>query len=232
MDFEPNIIYEDNHLLVIIKPQNVAVQEDESKDDDLLNLLKNFIKQRDNKPGNVYLGLVHRLDRPTGGIMVFAKTSKAASRLTEQLKNHEMKKSYVCVVVGEPERPNGRLKAYLQKDEKTNTVRLATASDYGAKEAILDYEVVSSRQNYSLVAVELLTGRSHQIRVQMSKQNKTVIFGDFKYGDKTHKSNLALWAYKLRFKHPTTKKQMEFVCAPNTEVSPWKSFSKELEKLI
>lgn len=232
MDFEPNIIYEDNHLLVIIKPHNIGVQEDESKDDDLLNLLKKYLKVRDNKPGNVYLGLVHRLDRPTGGVMVFAKTSKCASRLTEQLKSHNMKKSYVCVVVGEVEKPSGRLKAYLQKDEKTNTVRLATASDYGAKEAILDYEVIAVKQGYSLVAVNLITGRSHQIRVQMSKQNKTVIFGDFKYGDKTHKSNLALWAYRLKFEHPTTKKQMQFVTLPNTEDVPWKYFSKELEKLI
>ena len=181
MDFTPDIVYEDNHLLVIIKPHNVAVQEDESKDDDLLNLLKQYIKVRDNKPGNVFLGLVHRLDRPTGGVMVFAKTSKCASRLTEQLKNHEMKKSYLCVVLGSPLQDKARLTTYLVKDAKTNTVNLATKSDYGAKQAILDYEVLNKYADMSLIKVNLLTGRSHQIRVQMSKQNHTVIFGDFKY---------------------------------------------------
>lgn len=232
MEFEPNIVYEDNHLLVVIKPHNVAVQEDESKDDDLLNLLKNYIKTRDNKPGNVYLGLVHRLDRPTGGVMVFAKTSKAASRLTEQLKKHEMRKTYLCITYGKIDKKSSRLQAYLKKDEKTNTVNICTASDYGAKEALLDYEVLAFNNGYSLVAVSLITGRSHQIRVQMSKQLKSVILGDFKYGDKTHKCNLALWAYKLTFKHPTTKKQMEFVCSPDIDVLPWKAFKNNIEKII
>lgn len=232
MKFEPNIVYEDNHLLVIIKPHNIGVQEDESKDDDLLNLLKQYIKERDNKPNNVYLGLVHRLDRPTGGLMVFAKTSKSASRLSEQLKSHELKKSYLCVVCGTIKDKKGHLECYLQKDEKTNTVRLATASDYGAKDAKLDYEVLDEVQGYSLVKINLLTGRSHQIRVQMSKQLKTVIFGDFKYGDKTHKSNLALWAYQLKFLHPTTKKNMVFTVLPDTNTMPWKAFGNMIEKLV
>lgn len=232
MKFEPNIVYEDNHLLVIIKPHNIGVQEDESKDDDMLNLLKQYIKERDNKPNNVYLGLVHRLDRPTGGLMVFAKTSKSASRLSEQLKNHELKKSYLCVVCGTIKDKKGHLECYLQKDEKTNTVRLATASDYGAKDAKLNYEVLDEVQGYSLVKIDLLTGRSHQIRVQMSKQLKTVIFGDFKYGDKTHKSNLALWAYQLKFLHPTTKNNMVFTVLPDTSTMPWKAFSNAIEKLV
>lgn len=231
MDFTPDIVYEDNHLLVIIKPHNIAVQEDESKDDDLLNLLKNYIKVRDNKPGNVYLGLVHRLDRPTGGVMVFAKTSKCASRLTEQLKSHKMKKSYLCVVLGAPSVDKSRLSCYLVKDEKTNTVNLATKSDYGAKEAILDYEVLEKAKDASLVKVNLLTGRSHQIRVQMSKQNKTVIFGDFKYGDKAHGGNLALWAYQLQFEHPTTKKPMIFKVLPDTDKVPWTLFESTISKL-
>jgi len=230
--FNPNIIYEDNHLLVVEKPHNIGVQEDESKDDDLLNLLKNFIKVRDNKPGNVYLGLVHRLDRVTGGLMVFAKTSKSASRLSEQLRNKSLKKSYLCVVIGCPKKLEGRLQTYLIKDEKTNTVNIGTASDYGAKEAILDYKVISSKQGYSLIDVNLLTGRSHQIRVQMSKQNQTVIFGDYKYGDKTHKSNLALWSYSLSFEHPTTKKKLVFKLSPDCETTPWKAFKNEIENLI
>ena len=232
MDFTPDIVYEDNHLLVIIKPHNIGVQEDESKDDDLLNLLKNYIKVRDNKPGNVFLGLVHRLDRPTGGVMVFAKTSKCASRLTEQLKNKEMKKAYLCVVLGKPNQDKARLNCYLVKDSKTNTVNLATKSDYGAKEAILDYEVLDTKSNVSLIKVNLLTGRSHQIRVQMSKQNQTPIYGDFKYGDKAHGGNLALWAYELKFKHPTTQKPMIFKVLPDLEKPVWKVFENELGKLV
>lgn len=232
MEFKPEIIYEDNHLLIINKPQNVAVQEDESKDPDLLNLLKQFIKNRDNKPNNVYLGLVHRLDRPTGGVMVFAKTSKCAERLSKQLRDHSLKKSYLCIVVGQPESHQGRLQTYLVKDEKTNTVNLATLSDFGAKEAILDYKVLSSKSDLSLVEVELKTGRSHQIRVQMSKQNKTPVFGDFKYGDKIHKSNLALWAYKLEFVHPTTKNQMIFKSMPNVNTKPWKDFENIIQDLF
>ncbi|MBQ7880333.1 MAG: RluA family pseudouridine synthase [Clostridia bacterium] len=232
MDFTPDIVYEDNHLLVIIKPHNIGVQEDESKDDDLLNLLKQYIKVRDNKPGNVFLGLVHRLDRPTGGVMVFAKTSKCASRLTEQLKNHEMKKSYLCVVLGTPNQSKARLSCYLVKDAKTNIVNLATKSDYGAKQAILDYEVLEHRADMSLIKVDLLTGRSHQIRVQMSKQNNTVIFGDFKYGDKSHGGNLALWAYQLRFNHPISKKPMVFKVLPDSEKLPWKVFEGTISGLV
>lgn len=232
MEFTPDIIYEDNHLLVIIKPHNISVQEDESKDADLLNLLKQFIKTRDNKPGNVFLGLVHRLDRPTGGVMVFAKTSKCASRLTEQLKNHEMKKSYICVTIGKPIQDKARLSCYLVKDEKTNTVSLATKSDYGAKEAKLDYQVLGNNAGLSLIKVDLLTGRSHQIRVQMSKQNNTVIFGDFKYGDKAHGGNLALWAYMIQFNHPITKKPMIFKVAPDTQKLPWSLFEREIGNLI
>ena len=229
--FNPNIIYEDNHLLVVEKPHNIGVQEDESKDDDLLNLLKQYIKVRDNKPGNVFLGLVHRLDRPTGGVMVFAKTSKCASRLTEQLKNKDMKKSYLCVVLGSPMQTKARLNCYLVKDAKTNTVSLATSSDYGAKEAMLDYEVLDKVADMSLVKVNLITGRSHQIRVQMSKQLGTVIFGDFKYGDKSHGANLALWAYQLQFNHPITKKQMVFKVLPDSEKLPWKAFNSTIENL-
>ena len=232
MKFIPDIIYEDNHLLVIIKPQNMPVQEDESEDMDLLRGIKQYIKERDNKPGNVFLGLVHRLDRPTGGVMVFAKTTKCASRLTEQLKSHEMKKSYLCVALGNFSQPSGRLSCYLVKDNKNNIVNLATKSDYGAKEAILDYELLESKQNINLVKVDLITGRSHQIRVQMSRQNQTPIYADFKYGDKNHKGNLALWAYKLKFNHPISKKPMVFKVLPDHETMPWKIFENAILQLV
>ena len=229
---EPNIIYEDNHIIVVIKPHNIAVQEDESRDPDMLTIIKDFLKKRDNKPGNVFLGLVHRLDRPTGGVMVFAKTSKAASRLSKELKDKNLRKHYLCVVNGKPQLANNRLTTYLKKDEKTNTVKIAPKLEVGSKEAILDYVVVASKDKYSLIDVNLITGRSHQIRVQMSAQLNCPIFGDFKYGDKEHGGNLALWAYELTFTHPTTKENMRFTVAPDYSNSAFKFFEAEIESKI
>ncbi len=228
---EPKIIYEDNHIVVVIKPHNIAVQEDDSKDPDMLTIIKEFIKKRDNKPGNVFLGLVHRLDRPTGGVMVFAKTSKAANRLSKELKDKDLRKHYLCVVNGKPQLATNRLVTYLKKDEKTNTVRIAPKFEDGSKEAILEYEVVESISNFSLIKVNLITGRSHQIRVQMSSQLNVPIFGDFKYGDKEHGGNLALWAYELTFTHPTTKEQMRFTVAPDYNNPAFKLFENTIEKM-
>ena len=122
---QPKIVYEDNHIIVVVKPHNISVQEDDSKDPDMLTIIKDFIKERDDKQGNVFLGLVHRLDRPTGGVMVFAKTSKAASRLSKQLKDKQLKKHYFCIVNGRPQIIEDKLVTYLKKDEKTNTVKIA-----------------------------------------------------------------------------------------------------------
>ena len=229
---EPNIIYEDNHVIVVIKPHNISVQEDESKDPDMLTIIKEFLKKRDNKPGNVFLGLVHRLDRPTGGVMVFAKTSKAASRLSKELKDKQLKKHYLCVVNGKPQLSNNRLVTYLKKDEKTNTVRIAPKLEEGSKEAILEYSVLDSKNKYSLIEVDLITGRSHQIRVQMSSQLNCPIFGDFKYGDKDHGGNLALWAYELTFTHPTTRENMRFTVAPDYNNLAFKLFEDVIENKI
>lgn len=229
---EPNIIYEDNHIIVVIKPQNVSVQADDSKDEDLLNAIKNFIKIRDNKPGNVFVGLVHRLDRPTGGVMVFAKTSKAARRLTKEIQDKAMSKKYLCVVNGTPQLASDRLTTYLKKDETNNTVRIVPMLENGAKQAILDYQVLESAGGYSLIEVNLVTGRSHQIRVQMSSQLHCPIYGDFKYGDDKHKSNLALWAYELSFVHPVTKENMKFVVAPDDNCIAFKRFGQSITKLI
>ncbi|HIU06659.1 MAG TPA: RluA family pseudouridine synthase [Candidatus Onthoplasma faecigallinarum] len=229
---EPKIIYEDNHVIVVIKPQNISVQADSSKDIDMLTIIKNYIKQRDNKPGNVFLGLVHRLDRPTGGVMVFAKTSKAASRLTEQLKKKQLKKKYFCVVNGRPQLVENRLVTYLKKDEKTNTVKIAPQLEEGSKEAILEYKVVETKNKLSLIDVNLITGRSHQIRVQMSGQLNTPIYGDFKYGDKLHGGALALWSYELTFIHPITKENMKFKVAPDYNNPAFKIFEKTIEKII
>ena len=229
---EPKIIYEDNHIIVVIKPHNIAVQEDKSKDIDMLTIIKEFIKNRDNKPGNVFLGLVHRLDRPTGGVMVFAKTSKAASRLSKELKDKKLKKHYLCVINGKPQLSSNRLVTYLKKDEKTNTVRIAPKLEEGSKEAILNYQVIETKNKYSLVEVDLITGRSHQIRVQMSSQLNAPIFGDFKYGDKENGGALALWAYELTFTHPTTKENMRFKVAPDYNNQAFKLFEDTIEKMI
>ena len=232
MELEPKIIYEDNQIIVVIKPFNISVQEDESKDLDMLTAIKNFIKKRDNKPGNVFLGLVHRIDRPTGGVMVFAKTSKAASRLGDQLKAHKLKKKYLCVVCGKPQIAENRLITYLKKDEKTNTVNIVPKLEDGAKEAVLEYSLVETRGELSLINVDLITGRSHQIRVQMAQQLNTPIYGDFKYGDKSHAGHLALWAYELCFEHPVTKELMKFRVAPDYQNSAFKLFESVIEEKI
>ena len=240
MEIKPNIIYEDNHIIVVVKPHNVSVQEDESKDLDMLTIIKDYIKQRDSKPGNVFLGLVHRLDRPTGGVMVFAKTSKAASRLSSELKSKQMHKTYLTVICGKPQQATDQLVTYLKKDEKTNTVSIAPKLEEGSKQAILNYQVLATKSfvengqdtNLSLVEIDLVTGRSHQIRVQMSKQLNAPVYADFKYGDKGHKGNLALWAYKLEFVHPTTKQNMVFKAEPEYENSIFSTFKQDIEKLF
>lgn len=200
-----NVIYEDNHLLVVEKPINIPTQEDNTKDKDLLTILKKYIKEKYNKPGNVYLGLVHRLDRPVGGIMVFARTSKAASRLSEQVRNKTFKKTYNAVVIGNIEN-TGKLKDNLLKDEKRNIVKM----DKNGKEAILNFKKLNYKNNMSLVEINLKTGRSHQIRVQMAHHGYP-LFGDQKY-NKTAKvgEQIALFAKKIEFIHPTTNELLTF----------------------
>lgn len=200
-----NVIYEDNHLLVVEKPINIPTQEDNTKDKDLLTILKKYIKEKYNKPGNVYLGLVHRLDRPVGGIMVFARTSKAASRLSEQVRNKTFKKTYNAVVIGDIEN-TGKLKDNLLKDEKRNIVKV----DKNGKEAILNFKKLNYKNNMSLVEINLKTGRSHQIRVQMAHHGYP-LFGDQKY-NKTAKvgEQIALFAKKIEFIHPTTNELLTF----------------------
>jgi 23S rRNA pseudouridine1911/1915/1917 synthase len=223
-----DVLYEDNHIIVVVKPQNIPSQPDESGDKDMLTMVKEYIKQEHSKEGNVFLGLVHRLDRPTGGIMVFAKTSKAAERLSQQIRDKVMEKTYLAVVVGTPRDKFAHLSNYLVKNEKTNTVIIGSQLEYGAMLAELDYKLLESREKISLVSVKLGTGRSHQIRVQMAGIGCPV-FGDIKYkGDTLAKGwNLALWAYKLQFVHPITKKLVTFVSYPPLEDTPWKYFNVE-----
>lgn len=217
------VLYEDNHLLVVVKPPDIPVQGDISGALDLLTLIKEDIKIRFNKPGNVFLGLVHRLDRPVGGTMVFAKTSKAASRLSEQIRKHEMGKIYLCVVQGCPEALRGRLVDFLLKDTQLNVVSVVEEGTPQSKQAILDYEVLNQSQGLSLVKVNLMTGRSHQIRVQMAN-NGTPLFGDTKYGYQGNRNDqLALWSHKLSICHPITKERMLFTSSPPDQY-PWNLF--------
>ena len=200
-----NIIYEDNHLLVVEKPINVPVQEDESKDADLLNMLKQYLKEKYNKPGNVYLGLVHRLDRPVGGVMVFAKTSKCASRLSEQVRLNKLTKIYNAVVMNKIN-DSGHLEDYLLKDTKNNIVKV----DKNGKLSKLDYKLIKSIDNMNLVEIKLETGRSHQIRVQFSN-NGNPLYGDQKYNKESKVGEqLALFAKRLSFYHPISGEEMTF----------------------
>jgi 23S rRNA pseudouridine1911/1915/1917 synthase len=224
MNRQLKMLYEDNHLLVVVKPVNVPTQADSSGDLDLVTLVKADLKERYHKPGQVFVGLVHRLDRPVGGVMVFAKTSKAAARLGEQIRLHEFKKLYFAVVRGTPAVGAGRLTHYLRKDPRTNMVRVVTNPEPGAKEAILDYQVLETVAGLSLVKIDLQTGRSHQIRVQMAA-NACPLYGDQKYGAKVNHpgEQLALWAATIEFKHPTKPERLRFTADPPGEY-PWALF--------
>lgn len=204
-----NVLYEDNHIIVVVKEYNIPVQEDSSKDMDLLTMIKLYLKEKYNKPGNVYLGLVHRLDRPVGGVMVFAKTSKAASRLSNEIRNHSFEKKYIALTHGKA-KEHEVLVDKLLKDEKTNT---SYVSDVG-KESILEYNLIRYEKDFSLLDIDLKTGRHHQIRVQLSSHGYP-IYGDQKYGIDKEGIQIHLWAYKLKFKHPVKDEVMEFIYYPD-----------------
>lgn len=217
------VLYEDNHILVVEKPCNMPVQGDSSGDLNLLTSLKSYIKDKYNKPGNVYLGLVHRLDRPVGGIMVFARTSKAAERLSKDIVNNEVDKYYLAVVCGILNEKNGTMEDYLLKDEKTNTTRVDSSGKY----AKLEYEVLNEVDGLSLVKVHLITGRSHQIRVQFASRNLP-LWGDNKYNKKASSGKqIALWSHELSFNHPITKERLTFKSLPKNEY-PWNLFMKNV----
>lgn len=207
------VLYEDNHIIVVIKPYNIPSQSDKTNDIDMLSLVKEYIKEKYQKPGNVYVGLVHRLDRPVGGIMVFAKTSKAASRLSESIRNKSFSKTYLAVVNGKFEKQNGILENYLWKDEALNMSKVVSKDKKGAKLARLTYEVLTEKNDLSLVKINLETGRHHQIRVQFSNAGHS-LYGDQKYGKGSMGKQIALWAYRLEFKHPVKDEIMKFEALP------------------
>ena len=222
------VLYEDNHIVVVVKPHNVPTQEDESGDKDMLSMVKEYIKEKYNKEGDAFIGLVHRLDRPTGGIMVFARNSKSASRLSKQISERQMQKVYYAVSKAVPKQKSGILSNELKKDEKNNIVRIVPLSEKGAKHAELSYKVLATEGENALLEVKLITGRGHQIRVQFAGIN-CPLYGDNKYGKEKRKvtSNLGLWAGRLEFEHPVTKQKMTFVCAPDSEKEPWSKFYME-----
>ena len=206
------ILYEDNHIIVVVKPCNIPSQADSSNDIDMLTIIKNYIKVKYQKEGNVYLGLVHRLDRPVGGVMLFAKTSKAASRLTKMVKEHSFKKTYLAVVHGMTKNEEELINK-ISKDKNNNSYL-----DDNGKEAILDYKLLKydKENDLSVLKVNLKTGRHHQIRFQLSNINHP-IYGDQRYGYQD-KKQIMLYAYKLEFIHPVKKEKMVFKSIPNWDI--------------
>lgn len=218
------IIWEDNHLMVINKKVGQLVQGDKTGDESLLESIKKFLKKRDNKPGNVFLGLVHRIDRPTSGLVIYAKTSKALSRLTIMVKNREITKTYWALVTKENIATTLRLVHYLKKNEKTNKATVFTKPTEGAKEAILTYKILKTLDNYLLLEINLETGRHHQIRAQLSK-NGTPIKGDLKYGSPRSNPDggISLHARKLQFVHPVSGENLEIIAPLPQQDNLWKA---------
>lgn len=212
---ELKVLYEDNHIIVVVKPVNIPSQGDKTGDIDMLTIIKKYLIKKYNKKGDAYLGLIHRLDRPVGGVMVFAKTSKAASRLSEQVRNKEFSKRYLVIVDGKLKENKGVFEDYLVKNERTNLSRIADEKTKNAKKASLDYEVIKYNEetNLSLVKVNLHTGRHHQIRVQFASRGHS-IYGDQKYGTRGRGKQICLYAYSLTIKHPITKEEMTFENVP------------------
>ncbi|MBQ3938436.1 MAG: RNA pseudouridine synthase [Clostridia bacterium] len=222
------VIYEDNHLLVCEKPVNMPVQADATGDPDLLTEAKEYIKRKYNKPGDVYLGLVHRLDRPVGGVMVFARTSKAAARLTDAIKARRVRKRYAAVLTRCPA-PYGHLVNHIVKDEITHSARLVSEDTPGAQTAKLDYSVVCEKHDLALVDVDLQTGRHHQIRAQFAGIG-CPLYGDQRYNPVAKPGQqIALHAYSLTLEHPTLHESMTFTSIPHG--ASWSSFDEELKAL-
>lgn len=224
--YSVDVLYEDNHLLVVVKPPNLPAQADRSGDDDLLSILKRYIGNKYQKPGNVYLGLVHRLDRPVGGVMVFARTSKAAARLSADFARHAQDRRYLAVLRGELP-GEAVLEDDLLKDAATGTVRVVPADTPGAKRARLATRPLARRDGLTLTEARLFTGRAHQIRVQHAHAGYP-LWGDARYGQGRPGQQIALWAARLALEHPTRREAMRFECPP-PQAAPWLGFGPEIE---
>lgn len=223
MSIKHQIIYEDNHLLIINKKASQLVQADKTKDVCLLDLAKQYIKEKYDKPGDVYLGLCHRLDRPTSGIVVFARTSKALTRMNNLFKLKKVKKTYIAIVSGTPDIKETRLVDFLKKNEKRNKSFVVDNTVRDAKEAILYYTFVKKLDYYSVLKINLKTGRHHQIRAQLGNQN-LCIKGDLKYGAKrsNEDASICLHAHQISFIHPVKQELVELICEPISKEKIWK----------
>lgn len=218
------IIYEDNHIIIVNKSSSEIVQGDKTGDIPLSEIVKQYIKEKYNKPGNVFLGVVHRLDRPVSGIVIFAKTSKALPRLNEMFKNGEIKKSYWAIVKQCPAETQGELTHYLVRNEKQNKSYAYDKEVKGSKKAILEYKLIGRSQNYYLLEVDLKTGRHHQIRCQLAKTGSP-IKGDLKYGSARSNpdGSISLHSRKVSFIHPVSQQLIELE-APVPEGNLWSGF--------
>lgn len=217
------IIFEDNHLLVVSKPCNLLMQADKSQDPDLLNLLKDYLVKKYQKPGAAYLAMVSRLDRPVGGVVVLAKTSKAAQRLNQAFSKQAVTKKYLAIIETNNIAKSGNFEDYLIKDNQKNMVTVTTP-DKG-KLALLDYKLINQSQNLALIEINLITGRPHQIRVQFASRNLP-LWGDQRYNKKAQVGQqIALWSSQLSFSHPTLKTELNFIDLP-PETIPWNNFKR------
>ena len=219
-----SVIYEDNHILVVNKAAGLLVQGDQTGDESLVDIAKRYIKDKYQKPGDVFLGLVHRLDRPTTGVIVLARTSKALTRLNQQFKDRLTKKVYRAVVSGSPE-PKARLEHFLRKNSSQNKSFHYPKNTLNTKHAILRYRYIEQLRSYHVLEIELETGRHHQIRVQLAAVGLH-IKGDLKYGAKRPNQNgsIHLHAQSLALAHPTTKEEMKFI-APYPDDVIWNSLT-------
>lgn len=215
------VVYEDNHLIIVNKAASEIVQGDKTGDEPLSESLKRYLKEKYNKPGNVFLGVVHRLDRPVSGLVVFAKTSKALSRLNTMLAHGEVKKTYWAIVTARPPQEEGELIHYLVRNEQQNKSYAYDRERQGSKQAILHYRLIATSDRYWLLEVDLKTGRHHQIRCQLAKMG-CPIKGDLKYG--APRSNpdgsISLHARRIRFVHPVSKQSIDLT-APVPHLAPW-----------
>lgn len=223
------VLYEDNHLIVINKRSGQIVQGDKTGDEPLSDMVKNYLKEKYQKPGNVFVGVVHRLDRPVSGVVIFAKTSKALTRLNAMIQNREIQKIYWAIVLQKPKLESDKLVHYLIKDSEKNKSRALLEPREGYLKSVLNYQLIASSERYHLLEIELETGRHHQIRVQL-KEIGCIIKGDLKYG--APRSNpdgsISLHARKIAFEHPVSKEKIEIV-ADVPEENLWKILSKQIK---
>lgn len=224
------ILYEDNHIIIVNKDSGEIVQGDKTGDTPLVDTLKKLVKERDAKPGNVFMGVVHRLDRPVSGVVMFAKTSKALSRLNSMFANGEVHKTYWAVTRNAPKEPEALLTHYITTTERNNKSYASPTPRPGAKEAKLKYKLIASSDRYHLLEVNLMTGRKHQIRVQLSAAGCPVR-GDLKYGDKRSNpdGSISLHARRIQFVHPVSKKIIDVTAPVPANDALWKAFESMVQ---